>query len=439
MGRYRKGIQTIDLLAAAYPTPLLLMAGKYDTLFRADWTQAAAAEVARAYQAGGLRDHFDFYLDESPHDYTARQALRAIAWMDHWVRHIPARQLAPLRPEDLEMAPSEVLQCHPRTEENIVSINRREAERLGTLPHTVLIRAAAMKLAGLDEKSLEQLRPANVKSVEPFMELSSDRLEELSLLVDANTQLPATMLYEPQPKTRTPAILYFDDRGRWTDLGSGGTLVEMSHLTTADRKKVAILTVDLRGWGDTQPSYAPYEIYGWGAPQRWFAYISAALDDPVLAMRIRDGLTALAYLRSRPETDPHQIVVGGHGMGGVVALHVAAIDGHVRGVFCNNSLSSFRALAESPAYAWEHDAFFPNVLKYYDMPELAADLKFPVLLVNPLDAMKHPLPADVARELYVGARARGNVEVESGLAGPQERATEISWINHLWPAIAGSH
>ena len=32
-------------------------------------------------------------------------------------------------------------------------------------------------------------------------------------------------------------------------------------------------------------------------------------------------------LRQRPEIDPDRIVVGGHGMGGVVALHVAAIDG----------------------------------------------------------------------------------------------------------------
>ena len=247
------------------------------------------------------------------------------------------------------------------------------------------------------------------------------------------------MLYEPHPKARTAAILYFDDRGRWTDLGSGGMLVDMSHLTTADPKKVAILTVDLRGWGDTRPSYAPYEIYGWGAPQRWFAYVSAALDDPVLAMRIRDGLTALAYLRSRPEIDPGQIVVGGHGMGGVVALHVAEIDGHMRGVFGNEFLSSFRALTDSASYTWEHDAFFPNVLKFYDVPELAADLKAPLLLVNPLDAMQRPLLTQAASNLYSRAVDRGNVEVQSGLAGPPAQTVQVHWVNDLWPAAAGTH
>jgi dienelactone hydrolase len=56
----------------------------------------------------------------------------------------------------------------------------------------------------------------------------------------------------------------------------------------------------------------------------------SALGDPVLAMRIRDGLASLAWLRAPPGVDPELVVVGGHGMGGIVALHVAAIDGGLR-------------------------------------------------------------------------------------------------------------
>jgi hypothetical protein len=74
------------------------------------------------------------------------------------------------------------------------------------------------------------------------------------------------MLYAAQPKIRTTAILYFDDRGRWSDLGSGGMLVGMSNMMTEGVLTVAILSVDLRGWGDTHPSHGPYELYGWGPP-----------------------------------------------------------------------------------------------------------------------------------------------------------------------------
>jgi cephalosporin-C deacetylase-like acetyl esterase len=163
------------------------------------------------------------------------------------------------------------------------------------------------------------------------------------------------------------------------------------------------------------------------------------MDDSILGMRIRDGLAALAYLRSRPEIDPDQIAVGGHGMGGVVALHVAEIDGHFRGVFCNEFLSSFESLAVSPSYAWEHDAFFPNVLKYYDLPELAADLSVPLLMVDPLDAMKLPLPAAAAKSLYSQALARGTVEVSSEVSAPQAGTIQAKWIDRLWLPTSAPH
>jgi len=432
IGRYRQGIETTDLLMAVYPTPLLLMAGRFDTLYRADWSRQVADEVAKGYAAGGLGDHCDFYLDESPHDYTIAQAIRAIAWMDRWVRKIPARQLAGISAQGVEMAPAEVLQCHPRSEVNICSMNREEARRLALARRGTSIRTSALKLVGIDDRVLPQIKPAKVDLAEPFPELAENAMQEMLLSSEPGTELPATMLYQPRPKTRTPAILYFDDRGRWADLATNGPLVSMSHLTTQDERKVAVLSVDLRGWGDSSPSHGPYEIYWWGAPQRFLAYVSAAMDDSILGMRIRDGLAALAYLRSLPEIDSDQIVVGGHGMGGVVALHVAEIDGHVRGVFCNDFLSSFEALAASPSYAWQHDAFFPNVLKYYDLPELAADLRVPLLMVNPLDAMKLPLSAAAAKQLYSQALAHETVEVNSEVSAPQVGTIQVKWIDRLW-------
>ena len=103
---------------------------------------------------------------------------------------------------------------------------------------------------------------------------------------------------------------------------------------------------------------------------------------------------------------------------------------------CHEILSSFQTLAESPSYAWEHDAFFPNVLKYYDVPELAADLRVPLLIVNPLDAMKRPLLPAAAKQLYSQALARGNVDVQTGLTGLQAQTIQINWTNHLWQSAA---
>lgn len=110
-----------------------------------------------------------------------------------------------------------------------------------------------------------------------------------------------------------------------------------------------------------------------------------------MGMRIRDGLSALAYLRARPEVDIDRIVLTGRGVGGLVALHVAAIDCGVKGVVVWDSLISFQSLLEGDSYVWPADVFIPNVLLHYDLPELIGVLPCDVAVLNPLDGAGNPL------------------------------------------------
>lgn len=161
----------------------------------------------------------------------------------------------------------------------------------------------------------------------------------------------------------------------------------------------------LRGWGDTAPAMYPYEMAGWGSLDRYTAYATAALGDPLMAMRVRDALAALAWLRTRPEVAPDRIVLTGSGLGGAVALHVAAIDADIAGVVVLDGLSSFHSLLAATHYPWPADAFVPGVLRHYDLPQLAAAIPAPVHLHNLRDGAGHA--ADEAE--CAAWRAAGNV------------------------------
>jgi cephalosporin-C deacetylase-like acetyl esterase len=425
--RYQRGLDTADLLVAACPKPLLLMGGKNDVVFKPEWNQELAHESARAYAGGGFAERFRFFLDSSGHAYTVAQALEFVRWMDRWVRRTSDRQLPKIAQEDLELVPPRLLRCHPRPDQNIFTLNRTAAERLVKEGSSVPIREAAMRLAGIGIKDLASAGPPVSKSGKPFRVLF-DYFEEILLKVESDIELPGTVLYDVNPQARNPGILYFDDRGRWQQLGKGDMLGDMAHFVKKDGHKPVLLTVDVRGWGDTEPAFAPWEVAGYGSPQRFLAYVSSALGDPVLGMRIRDGLAALAYLRSRPEVDKAQVIVGGRGMGGIVALHVAAIDRNVRAVFASDIPACFLMLAQARTYAWKHDAFYPGVLNYYDLPQLLADLRMPVLLVNPLDAMKRPITESAARQLYSQPLSRKNFEVRTRLTEAAD-ATQITWVD----------
>ena len=108
-------------------------------------------------------------------------------------------------------------------------------------------------------------------------------------------------------------------------------------------------------------------------------------------------------MRSRPEIDPSKIVVGGHGLGAIVALHVAAFDQNLAGLLFADGLNSFESLATSLEYNWSVEAFLPHVLEHYDVPDLVASLKIPTMVVNVLDANKEPLQFDEVKKLYSDA------------------------------------
>jgi hypothetical protein len=122
----------------------------------------------------------------------------------------------------------------------------------------------------------------------------------------------------------------------------------------------------------------------------------------------------------------------GHGAGGLVALHVAAIDGKAKAAFVNEIPASFGMLARSIKYTWEHDVFLPNVLLHYDIDEMAAGLGIPVLIANPLDPVKRLVPEDEVARTYPASFKSGHVTVRTALDPPKLRSAQVNWINTQW-------
>jgi dienelactone hydrolase len=56
------------------------------------------------------------------------------------------------------------------------------------------------------------------------------------------------------------------------------------------------------------------------------SYAALSLGRPLRGMRVQDALSALAYLRTRPDVDPARICLSGRGWSGLIAVFAAAID-----------------------------------------------------------------------------------------------------------------
>jgi dienelactone hydrolase len=454
-GRYADGVDEVDLICAAAPVSCLLMAGELDEVFRIEDTRRLAEEAAAFYRAAGYAEQFSFFIDKAKgHCYSLDQARQFVmfcrkrlgkktAWFKTGLQSCRAfacewpnkdghaTSAAPttgtgIQPklnhakktdfsipdipdnEFIEL-PYEELRCYPRTDINIRTLAVAQAEKLAGQwdNHPDVVRRAAIEIAGVRG-------PLAVPEAEvgPAFRVWTHAWRSVMLRPESGIELPATFII-PWAKERLPTILHFDDGGRHRLLQRQGLLAGTIRFLQEDRDTFGLLTVDLRGWGDTVPAMYPYEMPSWASIDRYLAYATAALGDPIMAMRIRDGLAALAWLRRRPEVVPDRIVLTGCGLGGVVALHVAVIDGQAAGVVSWDSLLSFRSLIEAEHYPWPADAFIPRILQHYDLPLLAASLSCPVKLYGLLTGTGQPANAAELASYQTAANITASVEASS--------------------------
>lgn len=385
-GRYSQGIDETDLICAATPKPVLLMAGELDEVFRIDETRKLADQAKGFFEKAGVAEHFEFFVDNAGHCYSLAQAKEFVKFMNRNLLKDHRREMCELPNDGFQIDPDEQLKCNPRTDVNMFSLTLDKANDLEKVWDDVeRIRQAAIEIAGVDDIATLP----DVETGTPF-QVWTHNWQQILLKPEEGIELPGTFLY-PENSCPAGAVLHFDDQHRNRLLHTHGTMAKvMNYQKESDVYN--LLSVDLRGWGDTAAAMYPYEMACWGSVDKYLAYTSAALGDSIMAMRIRDGLAALAYLRSRPEVNNDCIVITGCGLAAVVALHVALIDGDVKGVVTWDGLVSFKSLLESESYVWGADTFMPNVLPKYDLPRLVAAMNGSVSVLNSLDALGGPAP-----------------------------------------------
>ena len=406
--RYAEGIDEVDLVCAAAPKPLMLMAGRTDVVFRIEDTRVLSDEVARFYAATGADGRYVFFEDNGGHAYSLDQSRAFTRFMNRWLRGEPDAPVCGLPDGAFLMDPYEHLQCRPRVDVNMRSLTLARAQELAATrssdPSAIL--AAARLVCGVET---EVPCPESLVG-EPFR-VWTHTWRQVVLAPEPGIELPGTWLHPVNG--RRPAVLHLDDGGRHRLLTRNGPLTQAARFLDSDAETSGVFSLDLRGWGDTEMADYPYELAGWGGVDRYTAYATAALGDHAMAMRVRDGLAALAWLRTQPDVLPDGIVVTGTGLGGVVALHVGAIGG-AKGVVTWNTLGSFLSLLEAGHYVWSAEAFLPNVLLHYDLPDLAGAAPCNTTHVDARDGAGQPFES--TKETFVrGGAERLVVEIWNAL------------------------
>ena len=412
-GYIGNGLDYVDHIAAIAPTPCLIVGGKMDEVFDYRSTQRIHREVDRIYGIAGQPDACGLFIDEdSGHGYTVAMANEVVRWMNRIIKDIDTPPL----PLTDEMAPTQdpsLLLCHPSNAVNMFTINRDAGARLASERPKL----SAEELRARAEQVLGIARGVRAADVELRGEPKTSwhaLVGEIDIRPVPGVHLPGLVFTHVEDRSPRPGLLWIDDRGKWAAFRHGAFLCDALRMFEPDclPDQPRILSVDVSGLGSLAPEPTAYDLAGWNSIERILTHLSIADGRPIMGLRVRDALCALRALRERPDVDPERIMIGGRGVGAIVALHAALLDGDVRRTICLEGLSHYGALTEQFPFAWQESVMIPDILRHYDLPDVAGAMS-QVHIINPVDAQRNALSPDAVDALY----GPGSVSAVTGADG----------------------
>jgi cephalosporin-C deacetylase-like acetyl esterase len=320
--------------ALIFPRPLRMAHGRQDLLFPVPGYEEFAARVGALYQAAGRGGDFENLVVETGHadsDYLREQAIR---WFDKHLLGVTGRRL------DLDYSNA------PEAELAVFGGDPPADARNYRVHETFTARfpRAEGDLAPVLKQKVFGAFPASPPPLN-LTRAPEPPFEELEFDTEPGIRVRGLLRAPAQREEKRPALLHIASDGDdakslsdWFALLSG-----QAALAVYPRG------VDEIGW--------PRSF--WKDVFRNTMHVGRTVD----SMRLWDVLRAVEVLRAEPGVDPERIMVSGKGVAAGLALYAALLDPRIQ-----------QALLLDPPSSHTEGPIFLNVLRYTDLPDVAARL-----------------------------------------------------------------
>ncbi len=404
------GIDHGDLLSMVAPRPLMIIREAKDYVRLG--TRDAYFEAQRIYELMGGEHRIQLVEVNAEHGYNKEMREQMYGWLNRWFDKEDEGSEEPpmefLSEKELNCTQTGQVATDYKNSETVFSINRAYAEKI----------APKFKMPETDEEYFEYrlkvrrwiegcagyadivcpLAPEIVGRIEQEKYL----IEKIIYQSEEGVNVPGLAFIPTHSKPPHPAMLYIHEDGKGSHPEQLKRLVDAGYF---------IFAIDPRGMGETKPQRTNEfdKRGGYSAQLLGFeaalAYNGLKAGVPLFGMRLLDVIKGVDYLCSREDVDIDQIGCVGHGVGALLAMYAGAIDGRIEFVVAYEPLLSYRSLAQSQFYTHHFSTFLPDVIKAFDLPDVAAMIApRTLILVCPVDAMKNQVPTEVVEREYAWAK-----------------------------------
>ena len=358
------GIDLCDLHVAIAPRPLLATIENDSPDF-----SLTARHIRERYSQLGVPEKFETEFAGDPHGMTVKLRLRNTDWFCRWFQN----RRGPDGEPDLQAESAEELYCTPN--------GSIRYSRQGETVFSILLKTAAKLPPPGPARSADMVRLLRYRKPEGALGArhiaatarKGCRIEKVEFLSEPGIYIPAWVFLPDGVRAKAPAILYVHEQGKEADGREFGALEGLA------RKGRTVAAIDVRGAGGTRPTHPADE--GTGAyrhvddAETVMTYWAWEIDESLFGMRVQDVVRGIDYLLSRSDVEPAGVQLVGRGMGALWGLFAAALDTRIQAAVCEGGLLSYRDLASVDRYLHGADIFIPEVLKYFDLPGVAAAVR----------------------------------------------------------------
>ncbi len=351
------------------PKPLLLLAGRYDFIDYAS-IQATYHELKQVYTELEKPSRVNLFTYDDGHGISKPKREVAVAWFRRWLRDdgqlVPENDLATLSAEQLNCtATGQVNTAFPKEStlsEQYLGQAQELASRRQPLTYASLT-AAIRHVLALPEATV--IVPPVEASDEGSVQAKGIPMRKLLLRRAGQPPLPALLAMPPNNLPPSKVIIWLPDKGKATLADSANLVAQYL------QERAAVLLVDLRGFGETTDPAAFNDPKYYNREYRP-ALLALHLGRPLLGQRVEDVFSVLSFIRQDNRFNALPIEVYANGRAAPVALHAAVLSPQITRLEISDLPSSFHEILTQPTRKDWYSLVLPQVLRYYDLADLAA-------------------------------------------------------------------
>ncbi len=383
-GEGKAGIEEQDFLFMAAPIPILISSAKQD-FFPLDGAVSAFNELKGLYTILGSPEKINQYIYDAAHGWHKPMREASVRWCKKWLLNdsslVPLSEIAGNLTPMLATPTGQVLTSFSE-EKSVtdISIERMEKARI--------TRDAFQK--SLSKTQMKAKIKAVIGFEEPPQKINSEKKGSIQgkgfkiekLLIERDEQLhffmPALLFVPENTKRKSSAVIIVSEQGK------DSLLTPESQIMKEIEKGNIVLAIDVSNTGELKDGRNPR----CNNKEFWMGKLALYEGKTLMTYRAEELIIAKRYLQSLPMVNKREISIYSTGLTGPAVLHAAYFDQGFRQVTIVGSLNTWEDVASASLSKDQIANIVPNVLNYYDLPDLVRwTPRSKIEIISPVAAM----------------------------------------------------